>query len=262
MARDLTNPEEWIEALTRKLGSFGEEQHKQVKKGKYLLEDNAERLLSDPESRAYLSGPYLDHLRENLRDLSSAFGRSLTLVLLIMAAFELLSRAAVGGVNIGPFEVSDLSLVQVALPVIGSYLFYDIQNIVIRGGEVNGVYRRLLERLHPNVAQSDLLILIAPHRSSLIPQRIPGAKPSGLHARLSLLLYTSLMLAVPLWLIYAFIVLFYRFHLSSVMVWVASVVSFLFVVLGFAVLRTVYEKGQLAGFAADRHDLRQHTPRG
>lgn len=76
-----------------------------------------------------------------------------------------LGRAAVDGVNIGPFEISDLSLILKALPVVVSYLFYDILNIAVRGGEVSGVYRRILQLLHPAVAKSDLLILIAPHRS-------------------------------------------------------------------------------------------------
>ena len=72
------------------------------------FDKSTKELLNDPDYHPYLTGAYLDQLRENLRDLGSAFGRSLTLLLLVFTGFEFLTRAAVDKANVGPFEVSDL----------------------------------------------------------------------------------------------------------------------------------------------------------
>ena len=104
------------------------------------------------------------------------------------------------------------------------------------GGTISLVYQCILQLLHPKLEEADLLILVAPHRSTLIPQRIPGASRSGLHARLAILVYTVMLLAVPFWLIYALWVLFRRFELTDFTVWAALVLSILFVVLGGTVL--------------------------
>jgi hypothetical protein len=115
-------------------------------------------------------------------------------------------------------------------------LFYDILTVGFRGGITTRVYERLLRRLHPKMDEADLLILIAPHRISLIPQRLPGASKFGLNARLGLAVYFVLLLAEPFWLIYAFWVLFSRFNPTDFTVWAALTLSLLFVVLGSTVL--------------------------
>ena len=88
-----------------------------------------ERLFSDFNNKHYLTGEYLEVIRENFRDLSSAFGKSITHSLMVIAAFELLLRSALNSASLGPFEISDLSLVEKALPILGSYLYYDVGTI-------------------------------------------------------------------------------------------------------------------------------------
>jgi hypothetical protein len=168
--------------------------------------------------------------------------------LLVAAAFELLTRAALNAASLGPFEIRDLSPVQKALPVIASYLYYDIGTMGMRGGYVTEAYLRILKLQHPDFAKRDLLVIIWPHRSSLIAQRMFDASWSGLHARLGRAMYALISLSIPFWLIYAFSALFHRFHVTDVTVWVSLTISFLFVVLGVTVSLTAFEN---AGHTAD-----------
>jgi hypothetical protein len=228
-------------SVAKRLEDFAENARRARSRAEQL-EDRTEALLADPQSRSYLSGPYLDLLRENLRDLSSAFARSLTLGLLVVAAFELLARAAVGKAALGPFEVNDLSLVEKALPVVGSYIFFDITNTSVRGGEVNGVYRRILESLHPDLAEVGLVILATPYRSSLIPQRLPGVNDSALRRNLSVGINGMLTIALPIWLIYAYSILLRKFGLLDISIWIAVALSLVYVTLGFTTLTFLYQR--------------------
>jgi hypothetical protein len=245
MARSHTTLEYWLESVVRKLEGWSERQQQNTRKAKAKeaeLGDRVEHLFNNPLNREYLTGDYLEIMRENFRDLSSAFGRSITYALLIVAAFELITRAALDGANLGPFELSDLSLVQKALPILGSYFYYDIGALGRRGGHIGLVYLRILQLQHPDFSKSDLLILISPHRSSMIPQRMFGSSYSGLHARLGRALYSIFSIALPIWLLYAFSELFDRFHMSDITVWIALAMSLLFVILGITVSLTAYEK--------------------
>jgi hypothetical protein len=235
-----TNFDESQETPIKKSERWAERKREQAEKQwekVEKLERNAEDLFNNDESRTYLIGPYLDHLRENLRDIGSAYGRSFTFVLLVIAAFELFARAAVDKASLGPFEVTELSLIQKALPVIGSYFFYDLAVIGIRGAQVNNVYGRILRLLHPEFHRAGLLILIPPHRSSLVPQRMPGQRTNGLYERLSSALYYLVIFGIPCWDVYAFIILFGNFHISDVTLWIAFVISVLYIILGISVLR-------------------------
>jgi hypothetical protein len=245
MARRQTKLEVLLETVSRRLEDWVDRQRQRIRELKAKedeLGDRVEHLFSDSQNREYLTGDYLDIMRENFRDLSAAFGRSITHALLVVAAFELLTRAALNAASLGPFEISDLSLVQKALPVLGSYLYYDIGTLGMRGSNISQVYLRTLQLQHPDFSKWDLLVLLSPHRSSLIPQRMFGASYSGLHARSSRSMYSLTSFFIPIWLIYAFSTLFHKYHISDLTVWIALAISSMFVILGVAVSLTALEK--------------------
>jgi hypothetical protein len=68
---------------------------------------------------------YLSDLRSRMKDIRDAGRRTVALLLLTAATFELLNRAAISNVQLGPIQVKDLSLIQKALPVVFGYLIYE-----------------------------------------------------------------------------------------------------------------------------------------
>ena len=57
---------------------------------------------------------YLSDLRSRMKDIRDAGGRTVALLLLTAATFELLNRASISNVQLGPIQVKDLSLIQKA----------------------------------------------------------------------------------------------------------------------------------------------------
>jgi len=69
-----------------------------------------EEVFSKPENQAF-ADEYAKELRENHRDVAHNASRSITLAVVLAGAFELLSRASIDKVSLGPFEVSDFTLI-------------------------------------------------------------------------------------------------------------------------------------------------------
>jgi hypothetical protein len=67
-----------------------------------------------------------------MKELISSLRRSVFGLLLIAAVVQLLDLAAISDFQLGPIRLSDLTLVHKFLPVVASYLIYDIVVTVIR----------------------------------------------------------------------------------------------------------------------------------
>jgi hypothetical protein len=61
---------------------------------------------------------YLEAIRDNYRSVNASINRRMTILLLAMAVFELLARAMIAEASVGGFEVKDLSLIRLSLPII------------------------------------------------------------------------------------------------------------------------------------------------
>jgi hypothetical protein len=81
--------------------------------------------LSDPPLPEQAERFYC-RLLERMKDLADASRRDAYLLLLVAACMELLNRAAIVDVSLGPFAVNDISLVHKVLPVVAAFLVYDI----------------------------------------------------------------------------------------------------------------------------------------
>jgi hypothetical protein len=89
-------------------------------------------------------------------------GKSVLLGMLAAILFELLARAAVEKASIGPFEVKDLSLFRLALPVVIAYSFYEITLLVLQSYEFEQAYIAAFSNLYEDAAASDLEYFVLP----------------------------------------------------------------------------------------------------
>jgi hypothetical protein len=83
-----------------------------------------------------------------------------------MAVFELLARAMIAKASVGGFEVKDLSLIRLSLPIIVAYLFYDTWDLVNARMNYYNVYWAIMDQLHNHITSHGLtdLTLLTQHR--------------------------------------------------------------------------------------------------
>ena len=102
-----------------------------------------EELRNDPAADVTILREYLKMTQDGLRGCVSEFQKRGWTLLLLMVVCELLLRSLVAELSFAGLKVSDLSLVQKALPLGIAYAYYALLSIV--------AYRRLLEEVHDKI---------------------------------------------------------------------------------------------------------------
>src|SRR5215207_4740111 len=85
---------------------------------------------ADDKSRDFAE-TYLNEALTSLRDTQTQFRRTMLLLIFVILLFELLARASVREVSIGPLKLSDYSLLYKLLPLAIAYLYYELNSITI-----------------------------------------------------------------------------------------------------------------------------------
>ena len=184
---------------------------------------------------------YIKDLLENWRSATSSVAKAITLLLLLAALFEMLARAAITKVSVGPFEVGDLALIQKALPAIIAYQFYDLQCQIAYITACGLVSRVAMERYYPELINSRLDYFLLPRNSSLLGSTLfadhmgPGHSENWnvsrpLTQRFSLYMGFVIILYAVLFEIYAYWRLFTQFSFRDPIVWATLLLSFFFVI--------------------------------
>jgi len=110
---------------------------------------------------------YLQILHDNMKDAAQAQRRSISLSLLVVVIFELISRAAIVDVQVGPVKVTKLSIIQEALPVVFSYFIYDICVYNVRFRYTRQIFYEVIGVLQEPLRSTELDRLLVPKASSL-----------------------------------------------------------------------------------------------
>jgi hypothetical protein len=159
-----------------------------------------------------------------MKDTTENNRRSVLALLLVTGSAELLNRAAISGLQLGPFQISDLSLIRIVLPAVASYLFYDIMTNSIRN-----IYSRRLLSLVNNVYRPSLYAgqfarLTYPQGSSLFGPFTwyeSTTRTYGAIQRITAVLRAGSVLT-PLALVsYWYARLFRSFGFSNVLLWIS-----------------------------------------
>jgi hypothetical protein len=184
---------------------------------------------------------YLKDLLENWRLSSTSAARTITASLVLAALFELLSRAAVRKVSVGPVEIGDLSLIQKALPVIIAYQFYDFMSLTEYTLSCALVHSRIMSRYYPAIEAARLDYFIVPRDpsilgSDLFADKSLGSTGNSLTGRLSTYLGFTVGFGIAVFEVYAYYRLFRQFHFSDLIVWITLTLTVFFVLYGLAVV--------------------------
>jgi hypothetical protein len=104
------------------------------------LPTRIDELRKDPAINAATLTDYLKMTQDALKASVSEYQKRAWTLLLLMVVCELLLRSLVAELSFAGLKVSDLSLIQKALPVGIAYAYYALMSVV--------AYRRLLEEVH------------------------------------------------------------------------------------------------------------------
>jgi hypothetical protein len=103
-----------------------------------------------------------------LKGLNSSIRRSVFGLLLIAAIVELLDLTAISNFQLGPIQFSDLTLVHKLLPVVASYLIYDVWLTAIRYAYALGIAAKFDRIFRPGLAASPFVGLIYPSAPNIL----------------------------------------------------------------------------------------------
>jgi hypothetical protein len=210
-----------------------------------LLQAMSDPPLPDQVERFYT------RLLERMKDLTDSSRRSIYLLLLISASVELLDQAAVSNVQIGPFQVHDLSFIQKALPVVGGFLIYELATNGVRYLYTRRLANSLIEQFQPALsAIGHYPRLVYPLASSLFG---PLAWYQQDHARFRLIKVSTAVLRVgslaipPLLELRWYWRLFETHGFRDVLVWLSVCFTLGFVAFASLVVWTSVKTGMIRG---------------
>ena len=179
---------------------------------------------------------FLGAIRETQRDYSEGIRRSVLLLLLLMAVFELLSSTAVSEFTLGPIRMTTASSIQVYIPTLVAYLNLETFMLALRASNLTRAYEEAFRVWHPPAAANQLHSLLQPRGSLYFAPTLTdptefSSPPEKLEFRVSFVLSVIVLFIPILFEVHAFVRLFDRFHISSILVWLNLLLSLTFVAL-------------------------------
>lgn len=200
--------------------------------------DSIQTAFSEPPLADGIAQVY-SQILERMKDTTENNRRTVLALLLVTGSTELLNRAAISGFQLGPFQISDLSLIRIVLPAVASYLFYDIMTNSIRNiysrrlvSLVNSVYR-------PALYASQFARLTYPQGSSLFGPFSwyeSNTRTYGAIQRITAVLRAGSVLT-PLALVsYWYARLFRSFGFSNILLWISLLAATGFLVFSILIL--------------------------
>ena len=185
----------------------------------------------------------LDSFREQWSAIPPALGRSLTRVLLLAGAFELIARGAVSEASLGGLKFEDLELLQAAIPVLVAYLFYDVVALTRQYLEFQEVHDSVIADLRAAPVDAALTRFLQPRQPSILGAVFDHTqgKWSGYLNRIGNSLFWLLILSIILFEVYAY---FLQARLDPGPVTVLSgFVTLFFLIYGLAIAAGMPEAG-------------------
>jgi hypothetical protein len=179
---------------------------------------------SNENEKSFL-GEYLKAIQQNLTDVQVQLRRFLGLILLLVVFFELITRATISEVTLGPFKVGDLSLIQRGLPVAIAYCYLEIWWSLIRRNRLGWIQRSIMKHFYKPIYDAGLHRDLEPLGPTIFAFRLI---PKSQERMVKIISTISISLLIDLYLIfqvYAFFRLFVIFGSKSLLTWLSLVLS-------------------------------------
>jgi len=192
----------------------------------------------DPDSRKEALD-YFKSLGETRKDLAQNLNRSALLLVATVVIFELLSSSKAKQVNLVGFTFEDLSLIHKLLPALIAYTFFELVIASVRYRENLNLNFLGMRQLQRNLTDNDLYPpLLPPTRAfftMLIRLSPANTTPYSIwRDRCLILLSVPIILLVPVgFCIRAYINLFQRYGLSSIVTWTSLGFAFYLLTAGY-----------------------------
>jgi hypothetical protein len=187
---------------------------------------------TDKDSLKY----YLDALMVTWKDHANRIQRSATLMLVLVLAFELLSRGAIKQVTIGGLVLSHTSTIAAFLPTGVMYLIYETIDCSVSFEIISTAYTATLALWNEAAERNDLDIILQPRTPAYFSAGTEGREDiSGTTKaanRIQICILVVVLFGSLGFEVYAFYQLFDVLHAGSILLWLNVAVSVLFLSAG------------------------------
>jgi hypothetical protein len=176
---------------------------------------------------------YLENILENSHRVDEKYYRSILMLILAMASFELFTRGLIAEANIGFFKITDISLLHKYTPIVIAYFIFTSNSLSYLRESLGIAYREGLRILHAPMVDNALWLLLAPSSPILAFQLALTNKKNLLTKAAELIVIIILGLGlsfVPLFFeIYAFYRCFSLFGVYDFHIWISVIISTVFI---------------------------------
>jgi len=180
---------------------------------------------------------YLDILHGNWRIAYEKQNQLATVILFLAFAFELLTRAVISEVSLGPFKVNDLAIIHKLLPVLIAFYYLQMLNWGKKRNEIADVYYEIINICYPSITQNKLQYYLAAEGINIIGYRYRKLQNRFLRIvqdAIKVPVVFFILMAPIIFGIYAFSQLFRLFGLNDILVWLSLVSYVLIAVLTYS----------------------------
>jgi hypothetical protein len=200
------------------------------------LDERVNRAFTDADSDK--AQKFLDVTLSSWQQISDTITRTVVAIFFLGAVFELLVGSAnASSLTLGPLAFHNTALLQQFMPPLIAYLVYDTFSLVGRYIRLAGIYYLVLEKYQPKLRDSGLVFFVQPQLRgpwAFQHERPPSGEQSKgenfddiVSQAISYVAFFLLPLAFEA---QAYYVLFGKYGLSSIPVWVSLIITFSFLI--------------------------------
>lgn len=237
-----------------------ESSEQKISNSEWSLEERVRDAFSDKDVSTYVND-YLSSLQNNLKDIGNNISKYALGYIFFICAFELLARAAISDVTLGPFKINDLSIIQRFLLVVISYLLLALFSSLSQKAEFETVHRIVLSEKYRSIVENELGDYLLPPTGSL-----PG-EPVNMNYNLSET--TSAILSAPFLIliligpivfeVYASYLLISIFGYGDILTWIVISVSVFLTLIAYIGMSTFLFKIASEDIRREKTILRDKT---
>ena len=112
---------------------------------------------------------YLDSVAGAWKDYADGIRRSATIMLILIAVFELLLSNSAQRVTFGPVVLTGVTTVITFIPTVVAYFYYESWTYLIAFGDISKVYSTVFAIWNPTAEENDLDAVLQPGRRRFPP---------------------------------------------------------------------------------------------
>ena len=169
------------------------------------------------------------------KSISGSLSRTVLLIFLLMALFELLIyQRTLTIISIGTLTLVNVPIIQIALPTVVAFLFYDGSRLTARWLRLELIYTELVEIYAPKLRRNGLHFLLEPNLPSfwgvgaLSYERTGNLSDSFIHQVNLTVSYTMILVVPVAFECQAYYRLIQKFGYHNIFLWINLVITILF----------------------------------